>query len=287
MNPGKPSQTAAFVATWRALGETLPPGAALCTDPLGWSFSPPATAWLAPVARRLPRVTGRLLMASPLRRLLLWMQLRTRCIDDVCLDFVRGGGRQIVLLGAGFDSRSVRLDLADALLLEVDHPATQARKRALIDARGLETRSTYVPWDFERDPLADLPASLENRGLDPARPTLTLSEGVVMYLTEPAVEATLAAVRAYSAPASQILIHYIERRLIHRRTVYHWVARRVGEPMQFGWDVAELPGWLAARGFDLVSDRGDEALARELFAPEWAESFGGAGGRIAVARPRR
>lgn len=83
MIEGRPSQTAAFVATWRALADYLPPEVRLCHDPLGWSFSAPTVARLRPIAERFPAATGRFLLASPLRRLLLWMQLRTRAIDDI------------------------------------------------------------------------------------------------------------------------------------------------------------------------------------------------------------
>ena len=57
----------------------------------------------------------------------------------------------------------------------------------------------------------------------------------------------------------------------------------MGEPLRFGWEPGSLPDWLGRRGFHLVSDRGDEDLARELFRREW--TLQGAGGRIAVARP--
>jgi len=81
------------------------------------------------------------------------------------------------------------------------------------------------------------------------------------------------------------MLHYIEHHHIERHTILHVVATRVGEPMRFGWEASDLPGWLSRRGFELLSDHDDEALARVLFPPAWAEGFGGAGGRIAVARP--
>ncbi len=283
------SQTAAYVAAWRAFGDYLPPEVALCHDSLGWCFVPPLVGRLRPLADRFPGAAGRVLLATPLRRLLLWMQLRTRAIDDIVLDFARRGGRQVVVLGAGFDVRAVRLasGLGGAKVFEIDHPSTQERKRRILATAGVDAGAKLLPWDFERDPVAELPGRLVARGLEPARATLTIWEGVIPYLTESAVAATLSAVRALGSERSQVILHYIEKRRIESHTPWHFAATWFGEPLRFGWDPAELPGWLARRQFALESDRDDETLAAELFPQGWAGRFrfDGAGGRIAVARP--
>ena len=80
----------------------------------------------------------------------------------------------------------------------------------------------------------------------------------------------------------------IERRRIESRTIWHVISSRVGEPLRFGWEPSALREWLRSRGFELVSDRGDDELARELFPRRWVDplrGFHGAGGRIALARP--
>jgi O-methyltransferase involved in polyketide biosynthesis len=54
------------------------------------------------------------------------MQVRTRLLDDAVRNFIDAGGRQLVLLGAGFDCRALRMPELDcAQVFEVDHPATQ------------------------------------------------------------------------------------------------------------------------------------------------------------------
>jgi methyltransferase (TIGR00027 family) len=237
------------------------------------------------VVRLFPTVTGRLLLATPLRRLLLWLQLRTRAIDDIVTGFMTESGAQLVLLGAGFDSRAARMaSLSGRPVFEVDHPATQARKRAVMQAHSLETAARFVAWDFERDCVDELPSALQACGLDPGRPTVTVWEGVIPYLSEAAVAATLAAVRCFGSGDSRVVLHYVERSHVGRLRS-HRIAARLGETMRFGWEPSELPEWLRARGFALMNDRSDGDLARQFFPERWSRRFRASGGRIAMARP--
>jgi methyltransferase (TIGR00027 family) len=144
-----------------------------------------------------------------------------------------------------------------------------------------------LPWDFEHQPPAQLPAALASLGHDPTRPTLTIWEGVIAYLTEPAIEATVAAVRALSAPLSPFAFTYLERRFLAQRARARFLRsllNRVGEPFRFGWDPAELPAWLAARGFSLESDRPANEAARELLPPAYAALVQDPTSHIALAR---
>ena len=285
MKAHEPSLTAAWVATLRGLGELLPRDARLSDDPFGLRFSAPYGARIAGAARRFPAVASRALAGDSV----LQMQLRTRVLDDVLLGFVARGGRQVILLGAGFDCRAARFhrELGDAAVFEVDHPATQAKKQRVLAEVGADSaRVTYLPWDFERTPMADLPGHLISLGHAPDRPTLVILEGVTMYLTPEAVDATFAAVRALSAPGSTFAFTYLDRTAIDRPPLRLHLVRvllaRLGEPFRFGWDPLELPAWTAARGFTLVSDRTDAALARELLPARFAATYHGGLRHIAV-----
>src|SRR5262249_33283120 len=141
----------------------------------------------------------------------LWLQLRTRVLDRVLLDFVGAGGAQVILLGAGFDARAARFarELARATVFEVDHPATMQKKREVLARLSPPSaRVTYLPWNFEARPMRELPAALAGLGHDARAPTLVLWEGVTMYLREQTIEATVAAVRALSAPGSRLAMNY-------------------------------------------------------------------------------
>src|SRR5690349_9365080 len=120
----------------------------------------------------------------------LWLALRVAYLDRmVGLAVDRLGVRQVVILGAGYDTRAARLPRAGVQFFEVDHPATQAAKRArLAELDGYPVdAATYVTCDFERDdPVDRLVAS----GFSVRDPALVIWEGVVAYLTEPVVRAT-------------------------------------------------------------------------------------------------
>jgi methyltransferase (TIGR00027 family) len=206
------------------------------------------------------------------------MQLRTRVIDDDVAAFAAAGGRQLVLLGAGFDCRAWRLAaLAGATVFEVDHPATQARKRARMAGEATRGRVTFIPWDFEQQPLSDLPARLRLEGHDASAPTMTILEGVVMYLTESALDATFACIRSYSAPGSPLAMTYMRRELIeqtNRFATRHVVVRLFGEPFRWALDPRELGAWLDARGFRLERDASAADAGTRFFGADASRARG-------------
>ena len=113
--------------------------------------------------------------------------VRTRLIDDLVRQAIHAGTPQLVLLGAGFDSRPYRLEEArEVAVCEVDHPATQRAKRDRLTARlgRLPERVRFVPVDFEKD---DLYNALIAAGFDKNASGLVVWESVVSYLPPPAV----------------------------------------------------------------------------------------------------
>ena len=179
MRSGKPSRTAQFIAYNRALGHLAPQVPGL-SDPLAAEFMP--ENW-----KRRIRRTQASLAANPkkspfpfwLRGIGLFNQFRSVVLDRTIASAAPIA--QLVILGAGFDTRAWRLDaLEDATVFEVDHPSTQALKRkraAGIPAKAGQVR--FVATDFQED---DMAASLRAAGYDASRPAFWLWEGVTMYL---------------------------------------------------------------------------------------------------------
>ncbi|HLL25480.1 MAG TPA: SAM-dependent methyltransferase, partial [Kofleriaceae bacterium] len=276
MRDDTPSRTAAWVAAARQLGRLLPEDVRIADDPYGAAFTS------IPLARAIELAVGGGLGALPARfatlpgiaRWITYMQVRTRVIDDIARAFP---GRQLVLLGAGYDCRALRLELPGARVFEVDHPATQGHKRRVLEKLGATSSATYVTWDFETNAMDDLPAALADAGHDASIPTLTIWEGVTMYLTEAAIDASLRAIAQWSAQTSQLAMTYFAK---SRLASPSWTMRaiagvvsRLGEPWRFGWDPAELPDFLEARGLALLDDIALSDAARTLLPTHLARTI--------------
>ncbi len=110
-----------------------------------------------------------------------FLVLRTRFFDEAVVHALDHGVHHIVILGAGYDARALRFRTPGVRFFEVDHPATQADKRARLDQVGASVDGiTFVAADFTEPGLAALGAA----GHDPAQPTQFLCEGVLRYLPE-------------------------------------------------------------------------------------------------------
>ncbi len=282
----RPSLTAAWVAAARTFGTLLPAELQLAHDPYGAAFA----------NTHLPeRLTGsrlgRALAVRPgLGTWVLYMQIRTRVLDDHVRAFIAAHPRgQLVLLGAGYDCRALRLaELAGVPVFEIDHPATQQRKRRVLDKLGATSPADYVAWDFEQ-PMSELVGALVAAGFDRSAPSLTIWEGVTMYLSEGAIDASLRAVHAWCAPGSQLAMTYFERTRIEQPSpmmrLVRTVVRAGGEPFVWGWQADELPPYLAARGFTVRENRSLDDAARDHWPPEVAAVVQARGSRYCLAEP--
>jgi len=199
MREDRPSFTARWVAAMRGLAAFLPEPLRLTDDPYGLRFAGRLRALRGGAfVERWARRSTRFWLSSRLLRSIVYWQLRSRVVDDAVAAFLGEGGRQIVILGAGFDCRAWRLDtLAGRTVFEIDHGPTQAEKRAVMAGERPFARSVLVPWDFERRPLHGLAAELASHGHDASAPTMTILEGVSMFLSPEAMEATFEGVGGY------------------------------------------------------------------------------------------
>jgi methyltransferase (TIGR00027 family) len=163
---------------------------------------------------------------------------RTREIDDLTTEALSKGVKQVVLLGAGFDSRPYRLaGMEKASIYEVDHPATSARKQASITnlLGRVPSNVRFVAMDFNKD---DLDAQLSRAGFMPSLPTFIIWEGVSNYLSPDAVDRTLAWC-GMAAISGEIVFTYIDKEVLANPRAFHGTDRitnllqGVGEKMDF------------------------------------------------------
>jgi methyltransferase (TIGR00027 family) len=268
------SRTATLVALYRAIESSRPAATRLFDDPfapafLGWRFR-----WglqlsrLAVVGAVLPWALIDGHWAGPRGT----VAVRTRYIDDLLGEALRRGVDQVVILGAGFDCRAHRTPGIDqARVFEVDHPATQARKREVVTRRlgRLPPHVTLVPIDFTTQTLEPV---MRDAGYRLEAKTFFICEGVTHYLSAPAADSVFRYV-ARSAVGSQMVFTYIHRGILDGSATFVGAAntlatvRQAGEPYTFGFDPAELPQYLAARSLRLIEDVDAEAYRERYLLP--------------------
>jgi len=247
------ARTAHMTATARALGRFTAGGDAANGDHL---------------AERCLIASGRMLVAIP--RLGRWMferfipgalgyfNARTQHFDAILAKEAASHLGQLVLLGAGFDSRPIRL--ADRLngvrVFEVDMPEVLAvRAQRLPNAPSASPGRIPVPIDFEHD---DLVQTLSAKGYDGKLRTLFLWEGVTYYLPPAAVGSVLSMVATRSGPGSSILFDYVTEAFVKGdhstygagQLAESW--RRLGNVNRSGFD--DIASLLTAHGLRLQSD---------------------------------
>ena len=269
------SRTAALVALYRAIETSRPAATRLFEDPFAPDFLPWRFRWALCVSQ-LPLVGAALpwsLVDGHWSGPRGTVAVRTRYIDDTLEEALRGGVDQVVILGAGFDCRAYRIrGIERARVFEVDHPATQARKKDVITRRlgALPPHVTLVPIDFTTHTLDTVMA---DAGYRREVRTFFVCEGVTHYLSAQAVDAVFRNVARNSAAGSQLVFTYIHRGILDGSVTFVGAdtslatVRRAGEPYTFGFDPVELPQYLAARDLILIEDVGASAYRERYLRP--------------------
>jgi len=259
MQSGQPSRTAIGAAALRAVHQILE-GGVIFTDPFAVDILDETTrAGLSEMAD------------DPSHRLFrLFIAARSRFSEGTLSACVARGVRQIVVLGAGLDTFSLRNPHAGqgVRVFEVDYPATQAWKRERLQQAGLAVPAslTFAPVDFERQSLADGLAAV---GFQADRPAFFQWLGVVPYLTREAISLTLDFIA--SVPKSEVVFDYaepFENYSVERRASVMAVAARtasLGEAWLSLFDPPELAEMLRNSGFGIVEDLGLAEIADRFY----------------------
>ncbi len=167
--------------------------------------------------------------------------------------------QQVVILGAGYDSRPYRLPYPHATqFYEIDQPATSCRKRELLRRHfgSLPSQVVFLEIDFDQQEIGQ---ALADTGFEHSRATFFLWEGVTNYLTAPAVDSTLRWIGSCGA-GHELVFTYVDRNVITAPASFEGTGNlgrtlaRIGERWTFGLDPPELRAYLYARGLDLLED---------------------------------
>jgi methyltransferase (TIGR00027 family) len=261
MQADRSSRTALVMAFFRALESARPESTRLFSDPLAATVLPyPARAAVSLARAPLLHFAISALVDR-------WWPgartsgiARTRLIDDWVTAAVEDGACQVVILGAGFDSRAWRLPaLAGIRVFELDHPATSQQKHRRLVAAGFDpSRIVQCAIDFDRETVADI---LAYHGFDRLVRTAVIWEGVTNYLTANAVDAVLLWVGSLH-PGSTLAFTYVHSRALSDTTTFEGserilaAAANAGEAWTYGLDPDELGAHLQLRGLSLAEDLG-------------------------------
>jgi methyltransferase (TIGR00027 family) len=278
MKRNEPSRTALMIARQRAAHQVLDHGSILC-DPFAMKILCEDETEVLQFANAHPVASiGRLFTAA-----------RSRIAEDALAAAVRGGVRQIVILGAGLDTFGLRSPYGERAvrIYEVDHPATQGWKRERLDAAHIPVPPwlVFVPVDFERD---DLGEALAGAGFARNSPAFFTWLGVVPYLTEEAVGGTLEYIA--SIPSSEVVFDYLEPpqafsgdigELEKQRTEQ---LKKMGEHSMSRFEPAGMAAILRAHGLSAMEDISFQEIRSRFGGGVQGLALGEAGLHVVHAR---
>lgn len=196
----------------------------------------------------------------------LYLHGRMLWADAIAVAEARQGLEQLVILGAGYDTRFHRLRevLHGVDLYEVDHPATARHKAQCLREAGIEAGTVRrVAFDLNH---GDLPRALQQAGLDPRKRTLFIAEGLLFYLPRLTVGKLLYGIAHHFGHAA-IAFDFIDARALAIPDAFHGARQllrqlqRKGEPVQFAIDPQDVDLWLHGLGFAQIARLDSAGLA--------------------------
>lgn len=199
-----------------------------------------------------------------------FMLARAHCMDDVLRKEISAGIDQLVILGAGYDTRAYRMrdELQDVAVFEVDLPLVSEDKRVRVKKAIGEVPSdvAYVQVDFNREEWL---TRLVEQGYDMAARTLVVLSGVSMYLPEQAVLGIMAQIGEHASNRTSIVFDYFFDDLTETPAKYYggpeWIKRvtRYGEEPRYGMAFGAVGEVLQNQGLALKSHWHIEEIAKE------------------------
>jgi methyltransferase (TIGR00027 family) len=201
-----------------------------------------------------------------------YFQVRTKHLDAILGKAINTGIEQLVILGAGYDSRPYRFKekLNGIRVFEVDFPGTlSSKKQKLIKIySSLPNHVKYIPIDFNSQSIKDV---LFENGYEADKKTFFIWEGVSYYLPNKSFDAVLEFVAKNSPPNSSIAFDYAIRSFIEgdystygaKKLADTW--KKMGEPGLSGIEDGATGRFLRERGLSIISDFGSDKL-EQIFA---------------------
>ncbi|MBT3255554.1 MAG: class I SAM-dependent methyltransferase [Deltaproteobacteria bacterium] len=211
-----------------------------------------------------------------------YVTARTKHIDSVLLKELKSGVKQVVIMGAGYDTRAYRFykDFPKVRFFEVDLPVMVADKKSRVESNlsDLPVNVVYAPINFNTQELGQVLAKV---GYQKDRKTLFIWEGVVMYLDAAAVEGTLRFIAKNSAAGSSVVFDYMPPSVVEGTYTKDPYAIRMadfvrsqGEAFTFGIDPDESGAFLKKQGLKQVRNIGHDEMVKRYMTGSNGKPFG-------------
>lgn len=197
---------------------------------------------------------------------------RTKYIDEV-FERHKQDIEQVIILGAGFDSRSIRFNdkMANAVFFELDSPITQESKLKRYNKRNIKIPGNviYIPIDFVKETFSQ---KLNEYGFKKGRVCLFLLEGLSMYLNTVSMDAAFQMIYDCAGEGSIVVFDYVYASVLRRENTYQderKISKLVGafgEKWTFGIERGEVGGFLLKHGFLLIDEANSHTLEQRYFS---------------------
>jgi methyltransferase (TIGR00027 family) len=210
--------------------------------------------------------------------------IRTKFFDDCLKSWLNNEqNSQVIILGSGFDSRSIRfkkeLNDKNVMIYEVDLPAMLIHKNNVVrqEIDSSLHHIKYVPCNFNTDNLVD---KLEEGGIDLSKPTFIIWEGVTFFLTPETVASTLIMLHEHFSGRLLISFDYAFRNYVEGNLKYygakelHDVLIELGEPHLFGINYDEISGYFSKLGYETKTNYTSFMLEALYLMNTFGESVG-------------
>jgi methyltransferase (TIGR00027 family) len=200
-------------------------------------------------------------------------------IDDV-FKKLSESFQQVVILGAGFDSRAIRFrnELRHATIFELDTPITQHTKINALKKKNIELPPNlkFIPIDLTKEsPLQ----KLENAGFKKNVTCLFILEGLTYYLNLEDINNTFNLINEYSGKDSLIVFDYVYSSVIRKENIYkdekriYQGAAKLGEKLIFGIEKGHIKEFLLKYNFELIDEYDSDRLGKKFYSNEKGEIF--------------
>jgi methyltransferase (TIGR00027 family) len=270
MKSNTASRTAQYMALFRAVETARPKSKRLFTDPYAINF-------LDKKLQRVTKIAALPIIGYFIPRLIHKKGIgaissgiaRTKYIDDLLEATIKEGSKQVIILGAGFDTRSVRLDfLKNISIIEIDHPDTSSFKLQILKRNigKLPPNVSFQQVDFNKQSLNEI---AEQAKINFLLPTTIIWEGVTNYLTKETIDNTFNFTKQFISPLN-IIFTYIDKDVLDNPGHFKGTEQLFGnlrnneEQWTFGFNPNKLTSYL--QQFDL-------ALKEDLNATEYRNRY--------------